>query len=200
VYAECLNPCFILEIEEDNLVSIVNQDQKVQKKLLTYQNELLKSNLVYALDYVVIIPRDIMDKHYKQKNLTLESFRRMTRMKNVVMRRVLEIRQEKTKPKLSDLLSELTVPDKNEETGVAYTKEEKDKLKKQKREKLANKLKDLYESGDKGAVELSEIEVIQRSIKTIKNKTEAQWEIIASLDDQINILKDHREEKDMKNL
>ena len=141
-----------------------------------------------------------MDKHYKQKNLTLESFRRMTRMKNVVMRRVLEIRQEKTKPKLSDLLSELTVPDKNEETGVPYTKEEKDKLKKLKREKLANKLKDLYESGDKGAVELSEIEVIQRSIKTIKNKSEAQWEIIASLDDQINILKDQREEKDMKNL
>ncbi len=104
---------------------------------MTYQNELLKSNLVYALDYVVIIPRDIMDKHYKPKNLTLESFRRMTRMKNVVMRRVLEIRQEKTKPKLSDLLSELTVPDKNEETGVPYTREEKESLKKLKREKLA---------------------------------------------------------------
>jgi hypothetical protein len=65
----------------------------VQKKLLTYQNELLKTNLVYALDYVVIIPRDVMDKYYKPKSLSLESFKRMTKMKNVVMRRVLEIRQ-----------------------------------------------------------------------------------------------------------
>ncbi len=80
-------------------------------------------------------------------------------MKNVVMRRVLEIRQEKTKPKLSDLLSELTVPDKNEETGLAYTKEEKDKLKVLKRDKLAAKLKELYENGDKGGGD-SEIEII----------------------------------------
>jgi hypothetical protein len=60
VYAECLNLCYILEIEEDNLVSIVNQDQKTQKRLLTYQNELLKTNLVYALDYIVNIPSTIM--------------------------------------------------------------------------------------------------------------------------------------------
>lgn len=120
-------------------------------------------------------------------------------MKNVVMRRVLEIRQEKTKPKLSDLLNELQVPDKNEETGIPYTAAQKEDLKKLKREKLANKLKDLYESGGKGE-DLSEIEIIQKAIKTIKHKSEAQWEIIASLDDQINILKDLREEKDMKNL
>jgi hypothetical protein len=34
-----------------------------------------------------------MDKYYKPKSLSLESFKRMTKMKNVVMRRVLEIRQ-----------------------------------------------------------------------------------------------------------
>jgi hypothetical protein len=47
-----------------------------------------------------------MDAHYKPKGLSVETFRRMTIMKNVVMRRVLEIRQMKAKPKLSDLLSE----------------------------------------------------------------------------------------------
>ena len=29
IYAECLNLCYILEIEEDNLVKIVNQNQQV---------------------------------------------------------------------------------------------------------------------------------------------------------------------------
>jgi hypothetical protein len=41
-----------------------------------------------------------MDAHYKAKGLTLETFKRLTKMKNVVMRRVLEIRQQKAKPKL----------------------------------------------------------------------------------------------------
>ena len=66
---------------------------------------MLKTNLVYALDYVVIIPQDVMEKHYKQKNMTMETFKRMTKMKNVVMRRVIEIRQQKAKPKLTDLLN-----------------------------------------------------------------------------------------------
>lgn len=65
---------------------------------------------------------------------------------------------------------------------MLYTSQQKIALKKLKREKLATKLKDLYESGGKGE-ELSEIEVIQKAIKTIKHKSEAQWDIIASLDD-----------------
>lgn len=102
----------------------------MQKKLLTYQNELLKTNLVYALDYVVIIPRDIMEKHYKPKNLTLESFKRMARMKNVVMRRVLEIRQQKAKPKLTDLLSEYLGKDKNVDPSLTPEQREQQRVEK----------------------------------------------------------------------
>ena len=85
---------------------------------MTYQNELLKTNLVYALDYIVNIPKNILHKHYKPKNLTLESFKRMTRMKNVVMRRIIEIREQKAKPKLQDLLSHYLGKDKNEDPNL----------------------------------------------------------------------------------
>lgn len=154
VYAECLTPSYILEIEETNLVSIVNQNHQVQKKLLTYQNELLKTNLVYALDYVVIIPRDLMEKYYKPKNLTLETFKRMTRMKNVVMRRVLEIRQEKAKPKLTDLINEYM----GKIDDPRLTPEQREQKRIEKRNQLKKKLLALYDN-EKGKA-LSEIELI----------------------------------------
>ena len=47
---------------------------------------------MYPLDYIVMAPRDIMDKYYKPRNLTFESFKRINKMKNVVMRRISEIR------------------------------------------------------------------------------------------------------------
>ena len=145
VYAECLNLCYILEIEEDNLVSIVNQNQAVQKKLLTYQNELLKTNLVYALDYIVIIPRNIIEKYYKPKNLSIDSFRRMTKMKNVVMRRVIEIRQQKAKPKLTDLLNQYLGKDKDKDSDPSLTEEQRNQLKVDRRNQLKKKLLALYD-------------------------------------------------------
>lgn len=145
VYAECLNSCYIFEIEENNLVSILSQNPKAQKKLLTYQNDLLKRNLVFCLDYVVQIPRDLMDSHYKPKGITVETFRRLTKVKNVVMRRVLEIRQEKAKPKLSDLLSEYMSKDKKEDPNL--TESQREEIKRQRKEQLKRKLLANYENG-----------------------------------------------------
>ena len=36
VYAECLRPCYILELEENDLVNIISNNQEAQKKLLKY--------------------------------------------------------------------------------------------------------------------------------------------------------------------
>ena len=47
-----------------------------------------------------------MDKAYKAKGLTIEAFKRLSKKKNVVMRRILEIRQMKAKPKLTDLMNQ----------------------------------------------------------------------------------------------
>ena len=69
-----------------------------------------------------------MDAHYKAKNLTLEAFKRLTKMKNVVMRRVLEIRQQKAKPKLQDLLAEYTGKDNDEDPNLTET--QRDEIKK----------------------------------------------------------------------
>lgn len=106
VYAECLRPCYILELEENDLVNIIGNNQESQKKLLKYQNQLLKVDQVYPLDYIVVAPREIMDKCYKPKNITLEAFKRLTKAKNCVMRRILQIRQMKAKPKLADLMNQ----------------------------------------------------------------------------------------------
>ena len=89
---------------------------------------------MYSLDYVVIIPKDILEKYYKPRGLTLDVFKRLTKMKNVVMRRVLEIRQQKAKPKLTDLLSEYLGKDKNEDPNL--TPEQRQQLRIERRNQL----------------------------------------------------------------
>lgn len=72
--------------------------------MLTYQNNLLKLNKPYPIDYVIHIPKEIMQNVYQSKGLTLATFKRMAIVKNVIFRRILEIRLMKAKPKLSDLI------------------------------------------------------------------------------------------------
>jgi len=92
-------------------------------------------------------------------------------MKNVVMRRIIEIREQKAKPKLQDLLSHYLGKDKNEDPNL--TPRRLEQARKEKREQLKKKLLALYD--DQQGKALSEIEVIQKAMKNIKRKSDAQW-------------------------
>lgn len=45
-----------------------------------------------------------MEKYYYDRGISLDSIARINKKKNAVMRRIVEIRREKAKPKLTTLL------------------------------------------------------------------------------------------------
>lgn len=73
-----------------------------EKTLLSYQNNILKLKKTYPLDYVVHIPDEINQEHYY--DFPDAHLIRLNILKNVIFRRMIEIRVLKKKPKLSDIL------------------------------------------------------------------------------------------------
>lgn len=61
----------------------------------------MKERRGYPLDYIINIPPDIFSKYYHKTGVALDSFTRISKKKNAVMRRIVEIREMKAKPKLS---------------------------------------------------------------------------------------------------
>lgn len=84
----------------------------------------------------------------------MDAIARLTRKKNTIMRRIVEIRDMKAKPKLPKLLEELKDPRYKEE----LTTKEFERIKKENREKLKNKIIALYdEDKNKQAYENEQI-------------------------------------------
>ena len=107
----------------------MEKHEDVKRKMLLYQNQILKFGVSFPLDYLVNVPREFQkDKIYSEAAL-----KRDNAFKNAIMRRVIEIRLEKQKPKLSDLLKMFEGKDLSNP---------KDKL------ALKKKLYDLYEEQD----------------------------------------------------
>lgn len=80
----------------------------------------------------------------------MDAIARLTRKKNTIMRRIVEIRDMKAKPKLSKLLEELKDPRYKED----LTQKEFARLKKENRDKLKKKILALYDDDrDKKAYE-----------------------------------------------
>jgi hypothetical protein len=82
----------------------------------------------------------------------------------------------KAKPKLSQLLNELKDPrlrDKN------LSEKEKEEIRKERRRRLRKKIFDLYD--DSGET-LTDADLINKNLKMIKRKCDAQWEILSSIE------------------
>ena len=67
---------------------------------MLFQNKLLKKGKKYPLDYIVEIPDLLKDGRISNK-LYKNMFYRRNILKNIVFRRIIEIREIKKKPKLS---------------------------------------------------------------------------------------------------
>jgi hypothetical protein len=112
----------------------------------------------------------------------MDSLSRINKLKNAVMRRIVEIRQMKAKPKLSALLTELRdvrLKDKS------LSEEEKNKIRLTKRRNLRKKIVELY---DDSVEQLGEAEELVKDIKVVQRKSEAQWEMLATIEKQIKLL------------
>jgi hypothetical protein len=55
-----------------------------------------------------------MEKVYKEKDITIVQLRRLTVLKTIVMRRIIEIRLKKSMPKLTDLIKKY-IPQEKED-------------------------------------------------------------------------------------
>ena len=124
----------------------------------------MKEKRGYPLDYIVGIPHDILEKHYKPRGLSMDAIARLSRMKNAIMRRICEIRDMKAKPKLNKLLEELKDPRYKEE----LSSKELNRIKKENRDKLKKKIVALYD--DERQNQAYENEHINKQIKAISRK------------------------------
>ena len=102
----------------------------------------MKEQRGYPLDYIIEVPNELISKYYLPKGLNLQSLARITRLKNAVMRRIVEIRVMKAKPKLSVLLNELKDPRLLDEKVPVHVKED---IKREKRKMLGRKIIELYD-------------------------------------------------------
>jgi hypothetical protein len=102
VDVRCKNDVKILELPQDEMQRIL-RDQEGEhaafaQKVLMYQNKILKQEQKFPLDYIMQIPKQL-------ENLNEDQISRENALKNVVMRIIIEIRERKKRPKLSDFLN-----------------------------------------------------------------------------------------------
>ena len=134
--------------------------------------------------------------------ITDQQFIRMTKFKNVVMRRIIEIKELKAKPKLTDLQKQY-IPKVDTSKMTEEEKELLEILKKKQREKLKKTLLALYDdqyfqNQNKDKKSKSQFDSIMKQLEDFKGKTMTQWSVIENLDKTMIQLKKRREEKDNK--
>ncbi len=89
----------------------------------------------------------------------------------------------KAKPKLSALLSELRDPRLKDDK---FTQDEKEEIKKERRDVLRKKILALY--SDQNEEQINENDYMNRQLKVIKRKYDAQWEVLESIEKQVQLL------------
>ena len=126
----------------------------------------MKEQRGYPLDYIISIPPLILQKHYVPRHLNAEILQRRLRLKNAVIRRVVEIRVMKAKPKLSALLNELKDPRLKD---PYLSKEEKEVIKTDCTDKLRKKIQALY---DDTGESVNDFDTITNNLKAIRRKVD----------------------------
>jgi len=104
VHARAAKTSIILEISIDEINRILPDSPVFEKKFLSYQTKILNTGKQFPVDYMLKVPKiNIINRELT----TPERISRMVIFKLAVMRRIQELRIQKSKPKLSDLLKEL---------------------------------------------------------------------------------------------
>lgn len=179
---------YIIELEESHLNHVIehyvdnmkNNNIPIvddpRKRLQKYQINVMKEQRGYPLDYIINIPTELQQKIYDPHGITMDMLARVNRLKNAVMRRIVEIRQMKAKPKLSTLLQDLKEPRLRDPN---VSEEDKTKIRNALRRNLRKKIMELY---DDTAETMGEAEEIQADLTTVVRKSDAQWEILTSIE------------------
>ena len=103
VTARAKTNCVLLLLTKKTLVAIEDDNDRLKKTILIVTSRLLKESQRYPLDYIKLIPKQMISKVSSQEK-HLQVFNRRNQFKNVVFRIILEIRRLRRRPKLSTLL------------------------------------------------------------------------------------------------
>jgi len=109
VYVRCAKNTVVLDLEQKVIDFVKATHPDFEKNLLSYQNNILKQKKTYPLDYLVNVPAELKVANYF--DLSEDAIKRQIILKNVVFRRIIEIRILKRKPKLSDILKLMKMRD-----------------------------------------------------------------------------------------
>lgn len=101
VCSRCTTKTILLELTYEQMVALCKHHETMEKKFLRFEKEILKEKKSYPLDYIMNLPEEAVEVDRESK---YEEIRRENIFKNVVMRRLYEIRILKSKPKLKDLV------------------------------------------------------------------------------------------------
>ena len=101
VCSRCITKTILLELPYEKMVALTKHHELLEKRFLKFEKDILKEKKSYPLDYIMNLPGKFFGDDLKERH---ESFKRENVFKNVVMRRLYEIREMKSKPKLKDLL------------------------------------------------------------------------------------------------
>ena len=93
--------CFTLTIDKMN--ELCGKHKMLNKKFMAFKKKTYVQSKPFPLDYIMELPRhlreEIKDREYFDKALRLENT-----LKNVTIRRIVEIRIHKAKPSLKDMI------------------------------------------------------------------------------------------------
>lgn len=101
VNIRCAKEAKVLMLSLESMKEIIKRhsEQKFSTYMLYYQNKILKQEKKFPLDYIMKIPKTIGG------TITDEMATRENHLKNVVMNIVIQIRERKKRPKLSDFMA-----------------------------------------------------------------------------------------------
>lgn len=104
VNIRCQKYTKLLVLDQAKMNEIQNKYEGISfsNKILSYQNKILKKEQKFPLDYIMSIQSKVEDP--EKVEVMTNAFELENRLKNVVMRIVIEIKERKKRPKLGDFI------------------------------------------------------------------------------------------------
>lgn len=179
---KCQTDVKLLQLSNLQIKELIEkyEDKPFGRDLLIYQNKILKQERKFPCDYVMRLP--------KHMNCTDAMSFRENCLKNVVMRIVIEIRERKKRPKLSDFIEVYREKKSQQGADAVSIKQE-----------FQNKFRMLYGSEKNEEKQQDrKFDNMMNSFNRLQANLGAQQLQLGNLIKQVNGLIDHREQKEQQ--
>ena len=102
VTMRCKENTRILELTKKTFEKMREENAAFETRILMHQSQILRWNKKYPLDYIINVPEHLRDRRISSE-LLKNMLRRRNIFKNIVFRRLSEVREMRKKPKLKQI-------------------------------------------------------------------------------------------------